>query len=47
MYREQLTSSSLNELWAWYFTGGGGETNLHASSPTSYFGFDLLSFAAW
>jgi hypothetical protein len=47
MYQEQLTSPALRELWKWYCMGGGKEMNLHSSSATSYFGFDLLCFAAW
>ncbi len=47
MYGEQLTSLALGELWKWYITGGGKDINLHSSSSTSYFGFDLLFFAAW
>ena len=44
-FAEQLTTQWLDELWKWYWTGGG-VINMNASSATSYFGIDILSFAA-
>ena len=46
MYEEWLTSFHVLKGWKWYQHCRGKGSNLHASSRTSYFGFDALSFAA-
>ncbi len=45
--RKILSSLSLREGWRFYCSRlGPGDTNLEASSPSSYFGTSALAFAA-
>jgi hypothetical protein len=46
MCAEWLTSFHVVKGWSWYQHYRGHGNNLFASSKSSYFGFDALSFAA-
>jgi hypothetical protein len=46
MFQDWLTSFFVCDGWEWYSHCRGRGSNQYASSPRSYFGLDVLSFAA-
>ncbi len=46
VFQDWLTSFYVSDGWMWYRHCRGRGKNRYASSPKTYFGFDLLAFAA-
>jgi hypothetical protein len=46
VFQDWLTSFYVSDGWRWYRHCRGRGKNHYASSPKTYFGFDLLAFAA-
>jgi hypothetical protein len=46
VFQDWLTSFHVSDGWRWYRHCRGRGNNQYASSPKTYFGFDILAFAA-
>jgi hypothetical protein len=46
VFQDWLTSFLVSDGWKWYWHCRGRGKNHYAGSPKTYFGFDVLAFAA-